>query len=584
MDTFTTKIEELADAAATATADLKAATEIRAKEAAEFAAEEKEMVKTVDELTGALAVMEKGGASMVQLKSARTVEQALSTLVQASAFSAQDAKQLAALVQSSSDSSDDDEELAAPAGANYENHSGGIVDLLTSLHEKAESKLSDARAAETKAINDFEMLKLSLEDEVKYANLDMNTAKKDLAEATETKGTAEGDLEVSSKDLAEDKKASSELHHECMSKANAFETETAERAAELKALATAKKIIVEATEGALAQTYSFLQVALPESRGFAAVHFVRRLAKQEHSKSLAQLAMHMASAVRYSTAAGANPFDKIKGLIMDMIEKLETEAEEDAAKKGYCDKEMSETSAKKEDKEAEIEKLSTKTDQMSTKAAQLKEEVAVIQKELAALAQTQATMDDVRHKEKAEFDTAKAELDQGIAGIKLALKTLRDYYAKGDATSGGDAGAGIISMLEVAESDCTKNLQDITSAEEMSASEYEESTKENALEKTTKTQDAKYKTKEAKGLDESVAETSSDKTSVQTELDAVLEYFEKIKAKCVAKVEPYEEKKKRREAEIAGLKEGLEILESESSLIQKSSKHTTLRGMRKHHA
>jgi predicted nucleic acid-binding Zn-ribbon protein len=112
---------------------------------------------------------------------------------------------------------------------------------------------------------------------------------------------------------------------------------------------------------------------------------------------------------------------------------------------------MSETSAKKADKEAEIEKLSTKTDQMSTKSTQLKEEVTVIQKELAELAQTQATMDDVRQKEKAEFDTASAELDQGIAGIKLALKTLRDYYAKG--VGSGDAGAGIISMLEVAESD-----------------------------------------------------------------------------------------------------------------------------------
>merc|ERR1719386_363745 len=106
--------------------------------------------------------------------------------------------------------------------------------------------------------------------------------------------------------------------------------------------------------------------------------------------------------------SGANPFGKVKDLIMGMIEKLETEAEKDAEKKGFCDKEMSETSAKKAEKEAEIEKLSTKIDQMSTKSEQLKEEVAVIQKDLAALAQTQATMNDVRSKEKAEFDTAKA--------------------------------------------------------------------------------------------------------------------------------------------------------------------------------
>merc|ERR550514_1781986 len=115
----------------------------------------------------------------------------------------------------------------------------------------------------------------------------------------------------------------------------------------------------------------------------------------------------------------------------------------------------------------------------------------------------------------------------------------------------------------------------------MAASEYDEQTKENALEKTTKAQDAKYKTKEAKGLDESVAETSSDKASVQTELDAVLEYFEKIKAKCVVKVTPYEEIKKRREEEIAGLKEGLEILETETALVQKGTSHT-LRGKQQH--
>merc|ERR1719389_1490405 len=45
-----------------------------------------------------------------------------------------------------------------------------------------------------------------------------------------------------------------------MTKAQDFEAETASRGEELKALAQAKKIITEATGGATAQTYSFLQV------------------------------------------------------------------------------------------------------------------------------------------------------------------------------------------------------------------------------------------------------------------------------------------------------------------------------------
>merc|ERR1719409_333826 len=201
----------------------------------------------------------------------------------------------------------------------------------------------------------------------------------------------------------------------------------------------------------------------------------------------------MSAAVRYGARDGEmDPFAKIKGLIMDMIEKLTEAAEADAKKQGYCVKEMAETKSTKEAKTAEIEKLSTKIDQMSTESAKLKEEVAVLQKELAELAKAQATMDEVRAEEKATYETDKAEYEQGVAGLQLALKTLRDYYAKGDSTASGDAGGGIISMLEVAESDCTKGLQEIVATESSAAATYKQETKENAIEKATKDQDVKY--------------------------------------------------------------------------------------------
>jgi septal ring factor EnvC (AmiA/AmiB activator) len=94
--------------------------------------------------------------------------------------------------------------------------------------------------------------------------------------------------------------------------------------------------------------------------------------------------------MRYGGKDGADPFAKIKGLISDMITKLEKEAGDDATEKAYCDKETSETTAKKEEKTAEIEKLTTKIDQDSAHSAKLKEEVAVLQKELAELAKSQA--------------------------------------------------------------------------------------------------------------------------------------------------------------------------------------------------
>merc|ERR1719213_688447 len=174
-------------------------------------------------------------------------------------------------------------------------------------------------------------------------------------------------------------------------------------------------------------------------------------------------------------------------------------------------------------------------------------------------------------------------MEKGIKGVQLALKVLNEYYAKeGKAHSSADgAGSGIIGLLEVCESDFSKGLAEMESTEQTAVSEYERTTKENEIMKATKDQDVKYKTKEAKGLDKATAEATADRAGVQEELDAVNEYYKGIQGRCIAKAETYEERVKRRTAEIAGLKEALSILEGEAVLLQRTSKHT-LRGARAH--
>jgi len=84
-----------------------------------------------------------------------------------------------------------------------------------------------------------------------------------------------------------------------------------------------------------------------------------------------------------------------------------------------------------------------------------------------------------------------------------------------------------------------------------------------------------------RALDKQVADLSGDLATVTDELSAVNNGLDKLKEMCVAKAEPYAERKARRESEIAGLKEALEILEGEAALIQKATKRT-LRGLRRH--
>jgi len=589
---LTTKIDELAASIATDNADLKAATEIRAKEAADFAAEEKELSEVIDMLERAIAILEKEmskSASMLQMKRANNVAQALSIMVDAAVFSAADASHLTSLLQSNQDLADSEEDaaLGAPAAAVYEGHSGGIIETMEGLLDKAKNKLDDARKTETTSLHNYELLKQSLEDEIKFATADMGKAKAGKSEAEEGKATAEGDLDVTSKDLAADEKSLADLHHECMTKAEEFEEETKSRGAELNALAEAKKVIAEATGGAEGQTYGLAQVSFVQLRSstdlanFEAVRFVRELAQKQNAPALAQLASRMSSAIKLCTQTGDDVFAKVKGLISEMIERLTAEGEADASHKAYCDKEFSETNAKKDDKEAEHEKLTTKINKAKAASAKLKEEVATLQKELADLAASQAEMDKLRAEEKAAYDANRPEMEKGVEGVKLALKILGEYYAsegKAHAAAEG-AGGSIIGLLEVVESDFTKLLTEMIATEEQAAAAYEQQTKENEVTRTTKEQDVKYKTKEAASLDKAVGELSADAAGVATELDALYEYLDKLHEMCDEKVEPYEERKARREAEIAGLKEALSILEG-ASLLQTRSMTRTLRGPR----
>merc|ERR1719240_1263674 len=190
-------------------------------------------------------------------------------------------------------------------------------------------------------------------------------------------------------------------------------------------------------------------------------------------------------------------------------------------------------------------------------------------------------MNAIRSKEKATYTSNKKEMEEGISGVKTALKILRDYYAKDDKahSSADGAGEGIVGLLEVVESDFTKGLSEMTVTEQTAQSEYDKETRGNEISKATKSQSVKYKTKEFKGLDKAIAEAKSDRITTQEELDSIMQYLGKLDDICIAKAEPYSERKRRREEEIAGLKEALNILNGEALLLQRQA---ALRGTHRH--
>lgn len=243
----------------------------------------------------------------MQIKSANSLEQALAVIVKASGISSMDAQGILTLAQTSSksDDDDDDSEAGAPEAAVYESKSGGIVDTLNGLLEQATTQLDAATKAETTNKNNFDMLKQGLTDEIKFANKDMDESKKEMAESGEIKAGAEGDLSVTSKSLAEDVAALSDLHNNCMTKAQDFESETTSRGEELKALAMAKKAVVESTSGAAEQSYSFMQMSTSSDlKNTEVVQFIKK-AMTMMLLLRRPFQAHLCSRVRWPTSRSA---------------------------------------------------------------------------------------------------------------------------------------------------------------------------------------------------------------------------------------------------------------------------------------
>jgi hypothetical protein len=578
------KIEDAAKKVSVNEADLQSATEIRDKEAADFAAADTDLESTIDMLSRAVGIIEKNmrGSGFLQAGN-KDVVNALNALVQASSISASDRSALTAMVQQAQGDGEDDDFLSksAPDAKAYESHSGSILDTLEDMKEKAVEMRNNGQKEEMNAKHAFEMLAQSLKNSIAQDQKELGEAKASKAAAEEAKSMAEGDLAMTEKELASDEKSLGDMSTDCQSKAADWEVSTKSRAEELQALADAKKMIEEKTGGAGSRAYDFLQqesstkssAQVASDAGDHIVTMLQTLGKSSGDLALSQLALRVRAAVQMQS--GADPFGKVKGMISEMIDKLVQNAAEEASHKAFCDKEMSESKEKIEDHTSTIDKFSTRKDKATAAIEKLKEETATLQSELATIAKAQADMDGMRVDEKAAFAEAKKDYEDGIEGLTRALQILRDYYAEksesllqqpdvGVHSKASGAATGIIGLLEVSQSDFTKLLADATVEEEAAEKEYEKISQENRVQTAMKDADVKYKTKEVASLEKSVSEFTSDIDSEQTELDAVLEYYEKLKPGCIAKPMTYAERKQRREAEIAGLKEALTILEGET--------------------
>jgi len=559
-----TEVEELAGKISDAEGELKEATGIREQEKAAFTESETELVDTVDGLERALVVLKRGQTSFLQARDQDEMDKltmSLGKIIEASWVNKKDKAAVQALLQSKSAEADEDLSLQPQAKTSeYESHGSGILDTLSDMKEKAESTLSDARTAEMKAAHEYEMLKQSLETQ-------MSTMKKRMSEATteksgleEAKSSAEEELASTKKTLADDEKYLEELTQSCSMKAKEWATRQKDAAGELAAIAKAKEVLESGVK-------VFLQVSSKtqskdEESGAKRDRVIAILSKMDDRSYLfTQLK---------SEARTGGPFDKVKGLIESMITRLEKEAAEEADAKAFCDKETSESKAKQAELTAKSDKSQVRIEKATATIAELKQQIKTLQEQMAEMDAAQAEATSLRNKEHEEYLKATKDYKDSAEAVANAIAVLQDYYSSGSFVQakeepelGGaktDIASTIMSMLEVAESDFTSLLAEAEASEKEAQTSYDKLVEQNTITKTANTQEVKGKEAGVKSEEAALLNYKEDFATTGKELDAVLSYLDKLKPQCETKVMSYAERVAKREAEIEGLKEALEIL------------------------
>merc|ERR1719171_702090 len=114
---------------------------------------------------------------------------------------------------------------------------------------------------------------------------------------------------------------------------------------------------------------------------------------------------------------------------MDMIERLEAEAANEANEKAWCDTQMSDTTAERDEAQSKIEDRNAFLTEKNALVEQLSEQIATLGQEIADLQKALNEETEIRNNEKATNEQTIADAQAGEQAVNQALTFLRDFYS-----------------------------------------------------------------------------------------------------------------------------------------------------------
>eukprot|EP00416_Gambierdiscus_australes_P016762 CAMPEP_0171056566 /NCGR_PEP_ID=MMETSP0766_2-20121228/1138_1 /TAXON_ID=439317 /ORGANISM="Gambierdiscus australes, Strain CAWD 149" /LENGTH=685 /DNA_ID=CAMNT_0011511513 /DNA_START=75 /DNA_END=2132 /DNA_ORIENTATION=+ len=559
---------------------LASATALREKEAAEYAKESGDTKTNIAALGKAIAALEKGTGSFLQTSAAGvlrrlTVEMDMSTA---------DREVLSSF-------------LSQTQG--YVPQSGQIIGILKQMKDTMEASLAELTATEEKAIADYEAVAASKTKEMK-ANTEAIQSKLERAGQVGVEiETLKEDLDDTQKSLAEDKKFLADLEKNCAAKTAEWEAVKKTRADEMLAIAETIKILND--DDAL----ELFKATLPSPS---------LLQTQVNAKELRQRALTLIQSAQRTGAAHADTrldflalalrgrkvsFEKVLGMIDEMVALLKQEQTDDDEKKAYCESSLDKSEDELKVLERTISDLEKAEAEAKSLIATLAEEIATLEKGIKDLDARVAEATENRKAEHAEYSKTLADDTAAKNIIGMAKNRLNLFYnpklakqpeptvepsemqvSQGVApppppeafepyTKKGQESAGVLTMMDMLIADLDKELQEIEVDEKDAQKEYEELMADSA---TKRAADAKFIEEKEGAKADTEAELQKlglEKSGKMKEAMATAGTIKDLHLECDWLLANFEARKSARAGEVDSLNNAKAVLSgAEYSLVQ----------------
>mmetsp|Transcript_33774 Transcript_33774/g.89513 ORF Transcript_33774/g.89513 Transcript_33774/m.89513 type:complete len:684 (+) Transcript_33774:81-2132(+) len=583
-ETLSREVQESDGEVATWQGNTKATQQVRELERREYDAAHQDYSETIDAITRAVQVLR----SQANTKQApKQVALLASKLDKDSKMQVAKLEVAAFLARGEQDPLDDTPEAYA-----YETRGGSIVDMINNLKDKFIEERSDLEKEEMTKRHAFE---LELQDlQASIANAGKERAAKVQQKAHEMQSSADmkGQLTDVTSTRGDDSKFLTDVTTTCKQKEADFQERQQLRADELSAIGKAVEILSgpdvmgssekylslqQVKQGKKATVLAQLRSVHQSPNQLAVATYLSDQGEKIHSRVLTALALH----------AREDPFGKVKQMIMDLINRLEEEAGEEAQEKTYCDEELKTNEEQRTAKTADVERIQSSIDEATANVAHLSNEITEHAKQMANTDGEVAELTKIRQKDKAENVQTIKDAQEAQKAVSQAVTVLREFYERSAQSTallqkqdpdgqpappqtfsqpytgmGGESG-GVIAMLEVIQSDYAR-LESTTSAMEATGQQdFDRQMSESAVLRAQTQRDIEHKTNSRQQKQEALVDYNTDLNSSNQELSTATNVFEKLKPRCLDAGVSFEDRANRRKEEVQSLQEALRILNGE---------------------